>query len=73
MVFISLARTPTISWLLASICCLKVVWLFVVRVGNRVETPCDWVFRPTWFMPEPEFGIGEITVLWGYVYMEVLF
>src|SRR3954465_11500928 len=53
----SLAKAPSISWLLASISCRNSAWLFVVKWGIWVEKLVLRPLRPT------ELAFGENVVL----------
>src|SRR3954469_9559071 len=54
---ISLAKAPSISWLLASISCRNAAWLFVVKWGIWVEKLVLHALRPT------ELTFGENVAL----------
>src|SRR3954468_19879711 len=53
----SLAKAPSISWLLASISCRNAAWLFVVKWGIWVEKLVLCALRPT------ELTFGENVAL----------
>src|SRR3954469_12777158 len=60
---ISLAKAPSISWLLASISCRNVAWLFVVKWGIWVEKLVLCALRPT----ELTFGENVALLVRAYI------
>src|SRR3954471_19606670 len=59
----SLAKTPIISWLLASISCRNAAWLFVVKWGIWVEKLVLCALRPI----ELTFGENVALLVGAYI------